>query len=376
MSIATNLIFSDRPLLSMFKSLLDHLIENVFPVKNIKWSIEGYWPGFQQDYQSTDGLDKNKIAQSMYYIILKPQLFEIDERINFTWRLESPRTFGLVRHLYKPVIETENYSCYLKYLRLKGNFDIEILGPSLPYIIDVHMGMLTRFNNKFTYIKMKPYSQLIPLVISSDNLNDSFDGDNFWNELINSSQVNYAYVGLTGEKHFVIERILNSPLLKLTGSSSSYDPSTLMYTYTISFEYFLQYPAYWLIFEKSTTHVIYTHITYEDISSEQILAASDQSSDNNNVIKRFIPYGNVKLYDLVNVLMVYAPDEPKVFRALYFKGTESFLVNVNVQTQKISNSMYQLNVSIEDEHYLENPELINTHPVILEYGVHYDEKEI
>lgn len=296
-SLVTNIVLSDRPLYHMFYQMSLYLCEKLSPM-TIKWrTIEGFWPGFQLRYQQEllSTIQNQVLVPDNYALFFKPQTVEIEERTNWTWRLHDCMLHNT--YVTKPFYESNKLRVYLRFMRMRGTFEVETQSHSPVFAHDYLVTTLARFNNKYSYIDLFNYPIVIPIKLIQQDYVD------WYNELVMSPQVVYSYLGVTGENHFSFSLPLR-PLVRLSSAPSYSVVAEQQYSVVSSFEYLVSIPVT-LIWEDRAhpiEHVFYT-LKYDDVFDKGL--AGVMNVDQEKV--GFIPVGNVRLTSLQSDFIITVP---------------------------------------------------------------------
>ena len=237
--IVTNVPLSSYSLYAFWKSLLAFYKEHMpFPIEWV--TIEGYWPYFQLTEQ--EGLGTFVLKPKMPHLVLRPTAVEIEEHLNFPWRVDTPATHALMAHYLPPLHSGAELQVFTKMLRIRGTFDVDITTQSALQTFDHTLHTLATFNNRWRYVDLRDYPLLIPIVWLQNQ-------DPVWHsELISSPSVVYAYVPVTGECHYYFSLNIR-PMVRVAGVSYSSNQDEGTYTLTVSHEFNTSIPV-WFIFQS------------------------------------------------------------------------------------------------------------------------------
>ena len=352
--ITTNVVLSERPIYAFYRSLAEYLCYEILPYPLQWFTIEGFWPGFQLRRQEALSNQVTIVADDMR-LALKPQNIELEERLNHPWRIDSPMTNMLARNFIPPIFAHEDFTIHLKFIRVKGTFEIDIYSTSPLFSNDALLHILTRFNNRYTYVPLVDYPLIIPFRVIDDVNPD------WWSILSVDPKVTYAYLGATGEQHYYFT-VPTKPMIRTIGPSYSMQEAE-SFIVTVPCEFNTALPTLWIIWGPSLVENIRVHMTYGDLDKQEYMAAMVDFDE-----LGFIPRGWIVIPSESTNVVITSPKEPTHFKTIYVENTGVYEVSASFSTSKVSNTKYSITVDITESSYLNDPTLFNTQPIYFYWG--------
>jgi hypothetical protein len=364
--ISTNIVLSDRPIFAFFKAFADYYLNFVTPYPIYWWTIEGFWPGFQLQRQE-EVPNQNATIVAGQRIVIKPISIEIEERLNFPWRLNvtdenqaGNATDIMASHFLPPLFASPELSIWLKFLRIRGNFELDVHAWSSPFIFDTIMNVLRRFNNRYTYIPAEDFTLVIPIKLINSQSTD-------WTKALqDSTAVSYSYLGITGEEYYYFN-IPVHPLIKISAPAYTHDNPGETYTATFSFEFNTSLPVSMLLVGPAVAENIWLRTTYDSLNTNEYMAAM---VDYQTI--GFRPRGYVTINNLTNTVNITSAEDLTRLRTVYIddstNGVGVFDVTSTFVVTKTDTSRYQVSVTVTDPAYIANPTLFQTRPVTFYWG--------
>jgi len=343
MGAITKIVLSDRPIYYFYDKLLKYICQDLSPVDVLWHSMEGFWPSYQLPIQLALADSAQTIVIDQVAVVIRPQTIEIEERSNFTWRLNACTLFS--RLLNRPFYESEQLRMFLKFLRVRGTVELEIISDSPVYAHDLMITMLERWNNKYTYIDWTHYPLVLPIRIIAEH------APVWYQELISSPKVEYIYIGTTGEHHYGF-RLPLRPLIRLTGPPSYSIAEEQRYSSIYSFEYMTSLPTVLIWEDKRDTEFIDYSISYASLSYRELFVFSQVVGPTIDVVGSMRLISNRSLFTIIfnPEVLVWCVVDLRNRRML---DSTSAVVTVT----QVSSTEYQITVTIDNSINLEENEI-------------------
>jgi hypothetical protein len=358
--ISTNIVLSDRPIFAFFKAFADYYLNNVTPYPIYWWTIEGFWPGFQLQRQEDIG-GQNATIVAGQRIVIKPISIEIEERLNFPWRMVSPATDLMASRFMPPLFANPELTIWLKFLRIRGTFELDVHGWSSPFIFDSILNVLRIFNNRYVYIPSEDFTLVLPMKLINTQ-------DAEWTQLLqDSTNVLYSYLGITGEEYYYF-KVPVHPMVKISAPTYTHDNAEETYTATFTFEFNTSLPVSMLLEGPAVTENIWLRTTYDDtLSTNEYMAAMIDYQR-----LGFQPRGYVTINDTTSTVNIVSAEDLTRLRTIYINdstdGIGVFDVTSTFVVTHVTTSRYRVDITITDPAYVANPNLFKTRPVTFYWG--------
>lgn len=350
--ITSNVVLSDRLQFQFFYNVALYIGTQISPLPISWYSTEGYWPGAQLNSQEKLHEETTVVVQPDRAIVIRPTSTEIEERASHTWRLDTPVSNIYTKFLMNPFFKSDKLLIYLKFLRVRTNFEIDIVSQSPVYSWDIQNNILRFFNNKFRYMpSFSEYPLVIPIKLIQTQKPE-------WYELLlQSPQVQYMYIGTTGEYHYGFN-LPSNPLIRLSGSPS-YSVSGETYTVTCPFEMHTSIPVMMLWEDMSAIETIYWNAHYDDIYDTRTSLVTNEQGIG------FIPSFWVTLQSVGSTVYVYMPKDEFFYVVL---DSQYKYVQTQITVTKVMElTKFKIDIEITDPRY-SSPEYFRENPPTLYVG--------
>ena len=334
MGAITKVVLSDRPIYYFYDKLLRYICKDLSPIDIVWHSMEGFWPSYQLPIQLSLSAQNQTLVMDHVAVVVRPQTLEIEERSNFTWRMHACTLFS--RLLNRPFYESDSLRMFLKFLRVRGTVEIEVLSASPVYAHDLMIAMLERWNNKFTYIDWSHYPLVLPIRVIAQNT------PQWYQELVSSPKVMYTYIGATGEHHYGFQLPLR-PLIRLSGPPSYSVAEEQRVSTVFGFEYMTSLPTVLIWEDRRDVEFIDYSVTYSSLSYRELFVFSHIVGPNIDIV------GSVKLMDHTSTFTIIFNPETLVWSVVDLTGRRVLDdSSVVVTLAQISSTEYQITVRVNE----------------------------